>query len=167
MSKADKSFELYEKLKDTTQKSNSYKIIMGEYLYRLKESKGYEDIAGEGETWTTFLAMPEIAIPYTTAARYIKIAEVYVHKLGLSYEDLQGLDVWKLETVANKVTKQNVKEWLERIPTLSRSDIQTLVQHGEVDQMKCKHANLKVLPIKYKCLDCGIITLNNPNEIKI
>jgi hypothetical protein len=152
-----KSFEIYKKLVETTQTSNSQKIAMGDYLLELRQTGGYKDIAGESETWTTFLAMPEIKIPYTTASRYMKIAEVYIRKVGLSYEDLHGLDTWSLERVANKVTKQNYKGWLEKVKELSRSDIVVEVTHEGVNQMECKH-ELKPLPAKYKCNKCGIIT---------
>lgn len=159
MNDSTKSFRLYKKLVENTQSANSQKIAIGDCLLQLRESGGYQEIAGEGESWTTFLAMPEVKIPYSTAARYMKIAEVYIRKVGLKYEDLLGLDTWSLYYVANKVDKNNVHDWLGKVKELSRSDIQVLITHEGVDQMTCKHA-MKPLPVKYKCDLCGIITNN-------
>lgn len=159
--------QMHKKITEMAQASNSTKIALGEYLLSMKEGGKFREVAGEGSTWGEYLASPEVKIPYASAHRYITIAEKYIVELGLSYEDLYGLDTWALYYCAKVVTKENQEEWLENIRTLSRSDIQQLVKYQGKDQMVCKHGNLNKMPSKWKCEDCGIITNVDPNETKL
>ena len=151
-------FEQHQKIVAVAQSGNNAKIALGEFLLWMREGERYKLVAGEDSSWTSYLASPEVKIPYTSAARYMTIAQKYIRELGLSYEDLNGLDTWALEHVAGQVNKKNIRKWLGEIKELSRSDIKHLVRFGTKDVMKCRHEKVETLPERRRCVDCGVIT---------
>ncbi len=163
----DNPQDLHKKITEIAQASNSTKIALGEYLLGMRKGNKYREVWGEDTTWGEYLASPEVKIPYASAHRYITIAEKYIVELGLTYDDLYGLDTWALYYCAKVVNKTNHEEWLSNIRSLSRSDIQQLVKYQGKDQMECKHEHLEKMPSKWKCPDCGVITNKDPNETNI
>lgn len=160
-SNPEQSQSLFNKLIEINKASNSSKIAMGEYLLELKESEGYLDIVGSAGSWKEFLGSPEIKIPYSTAQRYITIAKKYIKELGMSYDDLYGMDTWCLARVAPHITPETKDEWLGRIEALSRADIERLVKYGGKDTMTCQH-HWNPMPPKWKCDLCGECTTHQP-----
>lgn len=159
-------FEQHQKIIAVAQSGNNAKIALGEFLLWMREADRYKLIAGEEATWTSYLASPEVKIPYSSADRYMRIAKLYIQEIGLGYEDLNGLDTWGLHYLAHKgvVNKKNVHKWLSNIKELSRSDIKHMVSHPDVDVMKCKHEFEKVKP-KWRCKKCETVTIHNPDIV--
>lgn len=124
-------------------------MALGEYLSKIKDSGEYLNYA---DTWASFLADPEINISKSMAARYSAIYRKYIQELGLDYEKLRGLDTNMLYYVAGKIDKENADEWLEKVRTLSRSDIIREVKHPDANVMECEH-EWKLH--KEKCHKCG------------
>lgn len=151
-------FEQHQKIVAVAQSGNNAKIALGEFLLWMREAGRFKFVAGEDSTWTSYLASPEVKIPYSSASRYMTIAQKYIKDLGLSYADLDGLDTWALEYCAKVVNKRNVRKWLGEMRELSRSDIKHLVKYPGKDQMKCKHESYEHLPARTRCLSCGVIT---------
>lgn len=150
-------FEQHQKIIAVAQSGNNAKITLGEFLLWMREGDRYKFVAGEESTWTSYLASPEVKLPYSTAARYMTIAQVYIKDLGLTYDELNGLDTWALEYCSKVVNKRNVQKWLREIKELSRSDIKQLVKFGDTDQISCKHPHKEILPARERCKDCGAV----------
>jgi hypothetical protein len=160
------SQELYKKIVEISQAKNSTNVALGEYLVEMRKNYKFREVSGEGTTWGEFLASPEVKIPYSSAHRYIKIAEKYIYELGLTYDNLYGLDTWALYYCSKKVTKDNYRDWIEKIRHLSRNDLTQLVKFGDTDQVSCEHI-YQPMPRKWKCLTCGDVTINNPDETRM
>lgn len=150
-------FEQHQKIVAVAQSGNNAKIALGEFLLWMREAERYKSVAGEDSTWTSYLASPEVNVPYSSASRYMTIAQTYIKDLGLSYDELNGLDTWGLEYCSKVVNKKNVRKWLGDIKALSRSDLRVLVKFPDQDQMKCKHTNVEELPARTRCKNCGTI----------
>lgn len=155
--------ELLQEVVSLTKLKNNANLILGEYLLKLKETGDYKKFSGEDSTFQDFLASPEIKLSSTTAYRYMTIYKKYVREIGLTLDDLKGLDVTMLEAVTKAVTKDNVREWLERVRSLSRSDIVRMAKHGDVDAMTCDHQWVR-LPVKCKCGVCGEIKIEHESK---
>lgn len=155
----EKVFDRYKKITELAQSGNNTKIALGELLLWMREADRYKFIAGEESTWTSFLASPEINIPYSSAMRYMSIAQTYIKDLELKYEDLTGLDTWGLYYVAHSkiINKRNAKRWLANIRELSRSDLMQIVKFPDKDVMKCKHTDCEEIPPKRRCKNCGAV----------
>lgn len=163
-------FDHHQNIAGLSQAGNNAKIALGEYLLWMREADRFKFVSGEDASWTDYLASPEVKIAYSTAARYMNIAQKYIKELGLSHDDLAGLDTWSLDHVAKLVTKKNVKDWLDKIRELSRSDIKHLARFGDTDQMTCAHEKnpdlFAPLPPKWECTKCGAITSRDPHKKK-
>jgi|TARA_R100000501_G_C2608726_1_gene103849 hypothetical protein len=145
------NFKRYEQIVEIAKVKNKTNIILGQLFYELKENDYFEtnDI-----TFSAFLADPEINLSETVAYRNINVYKKYVIKFGLKIEDIQHLDLMKLDRIKAVVNKTNIKEWLEKIETLSRSDIDRLVKYPNKNPMTCKHS---WKCSKEKCNNCGEI----------
>ena len=120
-----------EKISALFNRVRNPKIVAGVYLLEIKKKKEYMFLDHGYSNWNEFLKSDRIKMPYTTAHRYLKIAEKYVEECGLTVEDLESHDTWSLTYIANKVTKENVKEWLEFIKNHSRQEVINKVKNNE------------------------------------
>ena len=145
------NFKRYEQIKEIAQVKNKTNIMLGQLFYELKENDYFE---ANNITFSAFLADPEINLSETVAYRNINVYKKYVIELGLKLEDIQHLDLMKLDRIKSVVDKKNVEEWLAKIDTLSRSDLDRLVKYPNKDPMDCKH---KWTCSKEKCSSCGEI----------
>lgn len=159
----DNPQELHQKIVEISRAHNSTNLALGEYLLYMKEDNRYQEVSGEGSTWGEYLASPEVKLKTSSAYRYMAIVKKYIVELGLKYEDLYGLDTPSLYYCVKVINKDNHEEWLEKIKTLSRSDIEHLIKFGDKDQMACEH-QFEPVPTKWKCKICGTITQHNPNQ---
>lgn len=79
------------------------------------------------ETWSSFLAQPEIDLNQNTVTDYIYIFTSISNALGVS--DMSDkmidfdIDIGKLKIISPRITKENATELLEKTKTLSRSDL--------------------------------------------
>jgi|TARA_R100001530_G_scaffold116143_2_gene83185 hypothetical protein len=151
---AKKVFEKHQSILEITRARNNTTLILGKFLHEMLEDNKYETISGEDTSFASYLADPEVNISRSTAYRYVGIYRKFVLELGIPLEDLQGLDIIKLDKIQKVVNKKNVKKWLSEIAVLSRSDLTRLIKYPDTDPMKCDH---KWSCHKEKCDKCGEI----------
>lgn len=150
--KAKEIFETHKDILDITQAKSNASLLLGKFLHEMMEGNKYEAISGEGTSFASYLADPEVNIARSTATRYIGIYRKFVVELGIKLEDLYGLDTVKLYKIVRVVNKKNVKSLLADVENLSRSDLSRTIDFPNKNPMTCKH-NWK--PSKAKCTECG------------
>lgn len=126
----DQVFILHGRVVDLLRVKNQANLMLGDLLLDIIESEGHKIILGEDRKASieSYLGLPEIKQARTTVFRYIGVVKKYIRELGLTFGDLEGLDIHALDMCAKVVTKENIDEWLGRIETLSRSDLKILVK---------------------------------------
>jgi hypothetical protein len=108
------------------------------------------------ETWYQYLSMPEIkkiGKSFASVWRKVTVYEKFIKEYHLDPKDLKGLDLDDLSWVAKRVTPDTIEEWLHKVRFLPAGDLRA----GEVDQVSCEHKNIKEIPAKRRCSDCGAI----------
>lgn len=80
------------------------------------------------DTFNQWLAQPEFSLSRSTAYALIRVFEVFVEQLQVDPQKLAHLDYSKLYTISQVVTRENVDDFLVKVGTLSRSDLQKEVQ---------------------------------------
>jgi hypothetical protein len=126
-----------EKVSNLFNRKSNPKIAAGGYLLNLKNSGDYRFIGNGYNTWNEFLKSEWVKMPYSTAYRYLKIAEKYIGECELTIEELEGHDTWSLTYIANKVNKENIKEWLAFINNNSRQDVINKIKNESIGK-KCE-----------------------------
>ena len=149
---AEKVYKRHLKITEMTDAKNETDLVLGKYLYEMKETEEYKVIAGDDSTFTSYLADPEISVSVSKATRLMRIHIKYILELEMTYTDLRGIDTYKLQRIAKEITPENKDEWISRARTLSRSDIARLLEYPDVDPMTCQHL---FKPHKEKCGKCG------------
>lgn len=127
----------------------------GELFSTVKREKLWKPYA---ETWSQYLNLPEIkkiGKSMGSVWRYITVYDKFVKEYHLDPKDLKGLDLDDLAWVAGRVTPDTLEEWLHKVRFLPSSDLKL----GEKDMMSCPHTNIKTIPAKKKCVDCGALIL--------
>lgn len=163
MDKNKENFERHQKIIQLGKYGGEIRWEKGKLLLEQKKTNGWKGLA---DSWMSYLADPELGETIQTLERHMRVYSFYGEKLGLKYKDVEGIDVKKLEKMrsANLITKKNLEEWLDKARNWSYSDFLRVVEFGEKDVMKCKHSKVKAIPPKYKCLDCGQVFNQRPND---
>lgn len=98
-------------------------LRIGRNLYLVSKQKLFERMGyGSFEEWR---AQPEMNMSKATSYGLMKVFDVYIEKLRVSPSKLEGMDWTKLLTVAPFVNAGNVDEYLDRVRSLSRADLQS------------------------------------------
>ena len=149
-----KVFEAYQRLQSLQGASRGVDLELAKELSELKKDENYRIIMGDTEaSWKAFLCQPEINLHVAKADRLVKIYQKYIQELGLSTEDIYGVDSNILVRLASVVTKDNVGEWIEKAKNLSRADVYREIKFGAIDEMKCEHNYTR--KIVCTCVKCG------------
>ena len=157
-----KIFESFQRLKTLRQSNSGVDLQLAKELSYLKakdknEKERYKVIMGYDEaSWKAFVAQPELHISYEKAQRLVILFDVYIEGFGLKEKEIIGVDSNSLCYVARKniLTKDNVRDWVNKAKELSRSDFQREVKFGHVDEMKCDHKG-EVKRTTITCPKCG------------
>lgn len=153
--KAKQIFDAYQNLKSLQQTTSGIDLIKAKELAYIKKDKNYKIIMGDdGATWASFIAQPELQpLKVSKADRLVKIYNTYILNLGLTEEDILGIDSNILQRLTTLVDDKNINEWLNKAKNLSRSDFYRELKYGEVNEMTCEHQwNIKEIKT---CKICG------------
>ena len=148
------AFSLINQLKDLLKQQGFLFLETGKLLKIIRDEKHYKSLGYE--EWLEFVASDEIGISKSTVYSYIGIYELFILKFGIEYEDLAGIPWDKLSLAlgaAKKVEdKDDMLELIEKVKTLSRSDLQVELSDNE----NAKKENPKTRVIKvFKHEKCG------------
>lgn len=150
--KAEKIFETHKDILSITQAKSNASLLLGKFLHDMMEGDKYMAVSGEGTSFASYLADPEVNIARSTATRYIGIYRKFVLELGIKLEDLYGLDTVKLYKISRVANKKNIKSLLADVENLSRSDLSRTIDFPNKNPMTCKH---DWKPFRAKCKKCG------------
>jgi len=162
MSDPKQIFDSYQELKTLTTVNSGLDLELAKQLSYLKEKGHYKVIMGfDDASWKSFISQPELQ-PLTLykADRLVKIYTVYIIKFGLAEKDLLDIDSNSLLRLSTVVNANNVRSWLQKAKSLSRSDLRRQITYGEVDELHCHHEF--VIKTTKTCKICGMKA--NPNK---
>ena len=94
-------------------------LMIGQLLLEIANSGAYKE---QCETFSEFLAMPEISFSRSSAFKMMAIAE-WMGKMKVGYEFIKGIDLDKIYKINRVTTPENVHEYIEMAKELSRSDL--------------------------------------------
>lgn len=163
MSSEEKTHELYQTLIELGKAESITWWSRGKILSDFKKKslwKGYAD------SWTAFLADPELGRSVDSQLRDLRLFDFYGNKMKCSQNDIKGIDVKKLDKIKKIVNEKTLESWLDKCKVNSYSDIINMVEFKDKDIMKCPHKNTREYTAKYKCLDCGCVQFS-PFEMRI
>lgn len=122
--------DIYEQIVVLRKSINTSFWSLVEYL---KSARDYRIWAVLGyDSWSSFLAQPEIDLNYRTVENYISIYKTVIEKLGdarrrellLPFD----IDITKLQVITPYITQDNSEELIQKAKTLSRSDLRAEIQ---------------------------------------
>lgn len=148
-------FNAFQELKTIATMNSGVDLKQAKWLAYMKYGENYKTVMGDPDaTWRSFIAQPELQpLKVSKADRLAKIYKIYVTDMGLTEADILGVDSNSLHRLTNVVTKENVKEWIEKARTLSRADLFREIKFGGINEMECKH-DWKIKQISV-CKLCG------------
>ncbi len=155
MNKQKNIFETFQSLKTPRVADKGIDLDLAQSLTYMKGSNNYKKILGRSDaTWKEFVEMKELQpLSVPKAFRLVVIYKKFIVDLKLKREDIQGVDSRILQSLSSIVDSKNVKAWLDKARTLSRSGFYRELKYGNIDPHKCKH-NFKNKTIK-QCKKCG------------
>jgi hypothetical protein len=149
--KREEAYSLYEELKTKLIQHGYVFLKIGYILKRIRDEKIYEYIGeGANESFSQFLASPEIAIKRPTAYLYIRVYEFYIEKLGMKEEEVVSIPSYKLFRLLPLLrgkTKEEVVTILNDIDGLGTQDTETIIDERNLDQWR--------RPKIYRCDVCN------------
>jgi hypothetical protein len=94
---ADIAHQIHSELVEAIINSKRSFVAMGQLLHELRENDNWRNAVGDGpETWSAYLAQPEIGLSKGEADRLIQIYENFVLWLGMSPDELEGIPIKNL-----------------------------------------------------------------------
>lgn len=126
-------FQLHQNLISLKRRVGLDSLQMARMLYHLHDEKNWHVIEPDA-TWSGYCASPELGISESSAGNLMRIYRKFVIDLGLSEEDLVGIDSRKLSMILPAVTPDTVSELLSRARTLSRSDLAISLEEDKVGE---------------------------------
>ena len=131
-------------------------LHMGYFLIRIKEEQLYKYMGKGGyDTFSQFLAGPELSIAPSTAWALIAIYERYIRKFKFMDRQLQDIPWYKLHLLSSidPTDKADAEEWIEKARVLGPSDFKL-----EVNEYKGNKGHDHPIPYPhiYRCKDCGM-----------
>jgi hypothetical protein len=85
----------------------------------------------------------------------LSVYQRFVIDFKILIKDLYGINIGRLDAVANKIEKKDAGEWMEKARNQSDSDYAIEVKQLGRDLNSCKHEHIKTYPAKDVCSDCG------------
>lgn len=106
---------------------------MAELLYEVNSKKHYKVLGYD--TFETWIGIPEISMPRSTAYELIQAYELFIIKMGLQIDDIK-VEISKirmlnrLESKGAISTPEQAKEWLNKAEALSCSDLKAEINEA-------------------------------------
>ena len=142
-SRSEQAHGWYEKLVLCLRAGSGAWVAAGLYLSKLRKDNAYKTVLGEHPTWgwDDFLNQPEISLPYSTASKLMRVAEVFVEKLGLPDRAIEHIPYYRLKSLTSCITSENKDELLESAEHHSRADFERVLIKAStgIDQDFCAH----------------------------
>ena len=120
MTRPDRAHQLAERIKECRKEVATYFFELGKLFKEFRDDKLYKEL--DCESFTEFIADPEISFSRSTVYSFIEIYEKYTLQLKVSQEYLLDIGHAKLRII-NPVVEENPDEWLGKAKALSRSDL--------------------------------------------
>ena len=120
MTRPDRAHRLVQRIKECRKEVATYFFELGKLFKEVRDDKLYKEL--DCESFTEFIADPEISFSRSTVYSFIEIYEKYTLQLKVSQEYL--LDIGHaILRIINPVVEENPDEWLGKAKALSRSDL--------------------------------------------
>ena len=126
--RSKQAFYLVEEIKRIKAEIGKGYFLFGEMFKKIRDDKLYK-LTG-CQTFTEFIAQPEIAFSHSTVYDYIAVYRVYVEELGISPEHIADITYSKLRRIL-LVVEKDPEEWLSKARTLSRGDLTMEVRESQ------------------------------------
>ncbi len=120
--KATFGHALEQEIVDDSRQVMARYLRIGRNLHIVSKNKLYEQLGYE--TFESWRAQPEISLSRATSYALMKVFEVFIERLKVDADRLAGVDYTKLYNISQFVTAENVDEFLTKVKSLSRSDLQ-------------------------------------------
>ena len=97
-------------------------LYLGQLLYNVQEKELYKQYA---ESYSEYIAMPEINMKLSTADNFKRVYKTFVKDWGISTETLASVGVSKCIALLERtdITAETADEWLAKALTLSHRDL--------------------------------------------
>ena len=120
-----KIFESYQVLKSFSYSPQYINLKQAKELAFMKKDDNFKIVMGSnGASWREFIKQSELQpLKVDKADRLAKIYTIYINKLGLSENDIAGVDSVSLYRLSTIVTPSNVHSWLDKARNLSRTEL--------------------------------------------
>ena len=135
----DEAHTRYSKIVSMRKDINVRFWVLVKELKEVRINKDWELLGWD--SWAAYLGQPEVDLSVSTADHYITVLNKF-DELGLLKP--ATVEISKLQTIVPHLTKENAIELLEKVKTLSRSDLRA--EFGEE-----KDHRHKII----KCPKCG------------
>lgn len=126
--RAEQAHYLVEEIKRIKAEIGKGYFLFGEMFKKIRDDKLYK-LTG-CQTFTEFIAQPEIAFSHSTVYDYIAVYRVYIEELGINPEHIADITYSKLRRIL-LVVEKDPEEWLSKARTLSRSDLTMEVRESQ------------------------------------
>lgn len=121
-------FYLKQQILDLKTSVGKAYFLFGELFKKIRDDKLYK-LSG-CQTFTEFIAQPEIAFSHSTVYDYIAVYRVYIEELGINPENIADITYSKLRRIL-LVVEKDPEEWLSKARTLSRGDLTMEVRESQ------------------------------------
>lgn len=120
ITRPEKAHELAKRIKECRKEVAMRFLELGKLFKEVRDEELYKEL--DCESFTEFIADPEISFSRSTVYSFIEIYEKYTLRLKVSQEYLLDIGHGKLRII-NPVVEENPDEWLGKARALSRSDL--------------------------------------------
>src|SRR3990167_2722994 len=147
------AFKWFETLRNLTKYQRTFVWDRAELMYAGHSHNYWKELGYD--SFNQFLNDPDLLIRRSVAYRDILVYKRFVIDFKIPKEKLYGINIGRLDSVANKIGKKEVEEWLDKARELSNADYALEVKHKGRDIKGCKHEHTKTFPSKTVCENCG------------
>ena len=125
-------------------------LKLGEFFKEMKDTKLYTYLGCD--IWDDYIALPEIPLKRSSIYDYMRLSELYRHKLNLPEQYLSIIGQYKLLVIA-PVVEENPEEWLGKAKVLSRADLINEVREAKGKEPMPPRAKSSTLDVSTGYLD--------------
>jgi len=159
----ERAFEAHNRVMELKKHIGEGFVLLGKELKKIRDEKLYAVILGEGYTnpsFRTYCSLPDVAVGYDTAQRFIRIYEAFILVANLPRDKFSDIDHTKLREIipvcfrATKVPgalpemvvgKEELENWLENARELSYRDLRSLIIQKEAETYVVEEPVEKIL----------------------
>lgn len=120
--KASAGHALEQEIIDDSQQVMARYLRIGRNLHLVSKNHLYKLLGYE--SFDEWRAQPEMGLSRATSYALMKVFDTFIERLKVDYKRLEGVDWTKLYAISQFVNAENVEDYLEKVKTLSRTDLQ-------------------------------------------